>query len=270
MHLNYSPKTSVMKLRKLLPLAFLFLVAIIACKDDEDEGPGAVSFTFSHEVNGEPLVFDNMQYVNTAGNQYMVNDIQYFVSNMTLHQHGGAKIKIKDTDYTHYIDTYLPDTYQWNVPDDIPAGSYDSISFVLGLDEQLNKSGYFVNPPQVDMFWPDIMGGGYHYLKLNGKWKKPTGVDYPFNYHMGLGMEINGSDTTFFHNYIKVSLPASSFTVKEDGTTKIAIKMNIDSWFRTPHVWNHDSIGGAIMMNQSAMNWAKENGWDVFTMSVLP
>ena len=31
----------------------------------------------------------------------------------------------------------------------------------------------FVNPPEVNMMWPDVLGGGYHYLMLNGKWKTP-------------------------------------------------------------------------------------------------
>lgn len=261
-----------MNITRSLPYAFLLLIFLYSCcdKPEPEDAIGKVSFTFSHEVNGTPLVFDSLKYVNAAGNHYMVNDIQYFVSNVTLFKHGGTPYKIKDQDYTHYIDTYLPYTWTWQVPDEILAGSYDSVSFILGLDEQLNKTGYFVNPPEVDMFWPDIMGGGYHYMKMNGKWRNLAGQEYPFNFHLGLGMEVNGTDTTFFQNYVKVSMPGSAFIVKENSTTKLAIRMNIDSWFRTPHVWNHDSIGGAIMMNQSAMNWAKENGWDVFLMSVLP
>jgi len=261
-----------MKLKNSLPIVFLLLVFLYSCCKDPvaEPGLGKVSFTFSHEVNGDPLVYDSLKYVNAAGNHYMVNDIQYFVSNVTLYKKGGMPYKIEDQKFAHYIDSYLPGTMTWMVADDIVEGSYDSISFIMGLDEQMNKIGYFVNPPEVDMFWPDLMGGGYHYLKMNGKWINLGGQEYPFNYHMGLGMEVNGLDTTFFHNYVKVSLPASSFTVKPNVLTRLEIKMNIDSWFRTPHVWNHDSIGGAIMMNQSAMNWAKENGWDVFSMRVLP
>ncbi|MEI6575063.1 MAG: MbnP family protein [Bacteroidota bacterium] len=259
-----------MTARKLLPITFLFFLFIIACKDDKEQSFSKMSFVFSHEVNGVPLVFDTLKYVNDAGNHYMVNDIQYFISNMTLYKDGGKSYKIKDADYTHYVDTYLPNTFSWIVPDQIEIGTYDSLNFILGLDQQLNKTGYFVNPPQVDMFWPDVMGGGFHYLKMNGKWLQPSGQEYPFNFHMGIGMEIVGNDTTFIPNFVKVSLPASVFSVKEGVTTKIAIKMNIESWFRTPHLWNWDSIGGAIMMNQSAMNWAKENGADVFSMSVLP
>jgi hypothetical protein len=45
--------------------------------------------------------------------------------------------------------------------------------------------------------------------------------------------------------------------------------MNIESWFQTPHIYDHNYWGGAIMQNQAAMQMAKENGFDVFEIGVI-
>jgi hypothetical protein len=120
------------------------------------------------------------------------------------------------------------------------------------------------------MFWPDMMGGGYHYMKMNGKWLDTLNQLSPFNFHLGIGQTYDdeGNITGFVQNYFRVSLPGSFFLVEKNMTKHITIIMNIESWFDTPHAWDHNYWGGAIMMNQEAMQQAKENGYDVFAASV--
>jgi hypothetical protein len=130
----------------------------------------------------------------------------------------------------------------------------------------------FLNPPETGMFWPELLGGGYHYLKLNGSWKDTSNVNRFFNFHMGIGqiyasnVIVYDSITGYLDNSFTVTLPASSFILDENQNKEIGIVMNIDSWFATPHVWDFNYWGGAIMQNQPAMNAAKENGVDVFTV----
>jgi hypothetical protein len=64
-------------------------------------------------------------------------------------------------------------------------------------------------------------------------------------------------------------LPASAFSVEENKTTHFEIIMNIDSWFKTPHIYDHNYRGGAIMQKQPAMPMAKENGADVFKVGII-
>ena len=40
---------------------------------------------------------------------------------------------------------------------------------------------------------------------------------------------------------------------------------NIKKWFRSPHVYDFNAFGSAIMQNQEAQQLLKENGADVFT-----
>ena len=77
--------------------------------------------------------------------------------------------------------------------------------------------------------------------------------------------------TLFMHlcKTINVKLPNSAFTIEENKTRNIEIIMNIDSWFDTPHIYDHNYWGGAIMQNQEAMQMVKENGFDVFTVGKI-
>jgi hypothetical protein len=119
------------------------------------------------------------------------------------------------------------------------------------------------------MFWPEPMGGGYHMMKLNGFYKNTTNTPTPFNTHIGKGKVISGSDTTYFNNSFTASLPSSSFALTKDATKEIEIIMNIDSWYKTPNVYDHNVFGGSIMNNQTAMGMLVQNGFDVFTIGYI-
>jgi hypothetical protein len=213
---------------------------------------------------------DTLAYMNAAGNPYLVNEIQYFITDVTLHRSGESPVVINQWDDMHYFDTDIPTTLTWDVPDNIPAGSYDYISFTFGIPADKNHSFMFVNPPERDMFWPDFLGGGYHYLKLNGKWQDTLGAINPFDFHLGIGQVYDGDSITgFVQNYFDVTLPNSSFTLAENGHCEIQVIMNVESWFETPHVYDHNYWGGAIMQNQAAMQMVKENGVDVFTVGAI-
>lgn len=259
----------------------LFCIAVLffACCKPEDDDPvpetGNITFKFLHYVDGQPLIKDSMMYVNAAGNQYEVDQLMYFVSDVTLYKSDGTKKIIDDWKDINYVDIDIPSTLTWDVYDSIPVGSYDSITFVFGITADKNQSYMFVNPPESIMAWPDVLGGGYHYMMLNGKWKDTISQIENFNFHMGIGQLYKSnvididSIYAFVHNYFTVSLDNSSFTLNKDETKEIEIIMNINSWFDTPHIYDHNFWGGMIMQNQSAMQMAKENGFDVFTTGAI-
>ncbi len=257
-------------LLKIFLVIFVFLPAILAlnsCKRDdgeEDSGNGKIRLQFFHTVDGQDVEFNNLKYFNEAGNHYMITDFQYFISDVILYKADGSQQLINDWQDIWYVDNLIPSSLNWEVYDPIPSGDYDSLSFIFGISREKNVTGLFVNPPEVNMFWPDILGGGYHYFKLNGKWIDTTGMEVPFNFHTGIGREITATDTIWHHSAFRVVLPESSFTVSADQTTSIGIQMQIESWFKTPHQWNWDSIGGAIMVDWQAMQLGMENGYDVF------
>ena len=265
----------------LLLLAGMVVIMMCAC-DGENPEPepadhGKIIFTFLHKVENGNLTIDTLIYTNAAGNYFLITEVQYFISDVTLHHADGSAFLIDDWKDIHYVDHDIPSTMTWDVFDKIPAGSYDSISFMFGISQEKNISLMLVNPPERDMFWPDVLGGGYHYLKLNGKWLNDGMIqNIPFEFHLGIGQiysgdSINVNDITgFVHNNFRVTLPGSSFQVTAGDTLNIAMTMNIEQWFTDPHTIDFSTFPFNIMQCQECMRMGCENGKDgVFTVVIL-
>lgn len=257
-----------------LTMLALFLVSCSDNKEDADEETARIRFQFDHTIDEKAIVFDSLMYVNAAGNPYLVNEIQYFISDVRLYGSNGKVKLIDDWKAIHYVDTDIPATHTWDVYDPIDAGLYDSIAFTFGISEERNMSFMYVNPPEKDMFWPEYLGGGYHYLKLNGKWL-PEGQGTqtaPFDFHLGIGQiyyVYPDSISGFVHNYFNVSLPGSGFDVDAGEKKTLKITMQVENWFTGPNLYDHDVYGGYIMQNQEAMQKVKENGNNVFLLDEI-
>jgi hypothetical protein len=247
-----------------------------SCKKDDDPLPvtpsGTITMSIDHRVNGQALKLNEQIYTNAAGNEYLVTDLMYFISDITFYRNDGSRRMISALKDIFYVDENIPETKTIRFYDKIPAGTYDSITFIFGISGAKNKSFMYVNPPEVLMGWPEVLGGGYHYMMMNGKWKDSAGALMPFNFHLGIGQLYKGSSYNvdsiyaFVQNNFTVSLPGSSFNLADKETVTIRLNMNIEKWFENPHVYDHNYWGGAIMQNQAAMQMAKENGWDVFSI----
>ena len=243
-----------------------------SCTKDPEEPKekfGKIQFSFEHRVDGQPIVFDKRIYENEAGNNYLVNEIQYFISDVRLHKTDGESILLDAWEDIHYVDTDLPNTWKWVLQYEIPVGVFDKLSFTFGINEEKNQTLMFVNHPESLMFWPELLGGGYHYMKLNGKWLDTLNQESPFDFHLGIGQIYHSypdSITAFVQNYFTVDLPNSSFEISDKQTLEFTLIMNVENWFKSPNTYDHDQWGGDIMQNQDAMKTACDNGWNVFTI----
>ncbi len=252
-------------------LIFLMTILFISCTHVSEETYGKIQFNFRFAVNGYSPRPDTILYTNAAGNPYMISGVQYFISNVTLHKTDGSAFQLTKDGCSKYIDIDIPTTLSWLASDAIPAGKYSSVSFTFGIKSSQNKSNMFVNPPQSNMWWPDMLGGGYHYLKLDGKWLPPSQtIGIPFNIHLGIGRSVDAitGDTTFVDNSFDVNLGFSTMSVHNE-THNLNIIMNIDSWFTTPNIYDFNVDGGAIMESQILLQKIKENGYDVFSAQVV-
>jgi len=260
-----------------LLLAVLLPILFSGCSDDDPPAVnthGRLVLILEHRGDGRPLVRNQRIYINAAGNPYEVSGLKYFLSDITLYPREGAATMISKWQDIFYIDEELPATKTLRFYDPVPAGSYDSIAFIFGIPGEKNQSYMYVNPPEVNMAWPQVLGGGYHYLMLDGKWLDTAGVAQPFNFHLGIGQLYHGTGCqtdsiyAFVQNWFRVSLPGSAFTLTAGDTAKLRVAMNIESWFDTPNIFDFNYRGGAIMQNQPAMEAARENGRDVFEVVI--
>ncbi len=243
-------------------------------KADEDDGSceyehnhgehAAISFVFNHQIDGEALVYDTFIYTNAAGNLYKVENMKYFVSDfILLSAEGNVMLEAE-----HYIDADDEATLTYVVMDEIPVREYSGILFTFGIDSLENTPGKFVNAPEVNMAWPEQLGGGYHYMKLEGKYDS-AGTTKNYNVHLGpsnggAGAGVKGNDYS-----VPVVLANSSFMAGDHDNVEVHINVNINEWFENPNTYDFNDYGEIIMPNQSAQVVLQENGNTVFTIEEI-
>ena len=250
---------------------FLLILATLmgSCKKDkQEEVKSRMLIHFEHKVDGEPLIKDQMIYTNAAGNVYEVTEVIYFISDLKLHRNDGTVVEPATWNDIHYIDTNDSLTFTRVLPGDIPAGTYDSITFIFGISKDKNRTYLFNDPPEVNMAWPDVLGGGYHYLMINGWWLDTENARKSYNFHLGIGQtyDEHGTISGFIQNYFTVKPIGAGFETEELMLIEATITMHIENWFQNPHIYDHNEWGGAIMQNQAAMQMGCENGIDVFAV----
>ena len=252
------------KTKNIIPLIISWIILFLLpnCNKDNNtplpEG-GKLKLNIAHYYNNSPIVYHKMQYVNAAGNPIEIYEIQWFLSDIILFPETGSPFNIQKTQEIFYIDNTIPSSLNFELSDIIPPGKYDSIKFTFGMNAQKNVNYLFVNQPESNMEWPDMLGGGFHYMKLDGFWNDPVIGHRAFNFHLGIGRVIT-TDTQFVQNYFTVTLKDSSFTIIKDKIKEIQIIMNIEEWFKNPNIYDFNFWGDQTMENQQAMEKISQNG----------
>lgn len=241
-------------MKKIIGLSVLAILLMTACKEDPE--PGTVVLNFEHKVGNQALQFDNMIYTSTAGHPFLVSRLKYYVSNISLHNTDGTSY---DTDIVHYREEGVDETKTLTL-EKVPAGTYDRISFIYGLDEFINVDGGLENTlTNINMEWPIPGDQGYHYMKFEGRYDSlATGVIKNFNLHTGA--------TQGNQNYIPFTINLPSPVTIDKNSWEIDMMMDMMEWLQNPNVYDFAEFGQAIMMNQNAQLVLKANGADVWSV----
>lgn len=240
---------------KLFPVILLAGVLFVAaCSKDEDpqnNPPAAVlpGIQLTHLVDSNPIEKDTIIYQNEFGNLYRVATLKYFISHLELINESGVAYEVAEV---HYVDAFDNATTLFSAEAAIPEGNYSGIRFIFGLSDDLNITGAFPNPPENNMEWPAPMGGGYHYMKLEGRIDS-AGTMNSFQAHTGPLM----GNPYFFQ--VTINQPFELL----DGNL-INIEMEINNWWRSPNLLDLNTVTG-IMGNADMQQRLMENGADVFT-----
>ncbi len=242
--------------------AFL-LILTVSCKEDVQPVSHEIGFSFIHNVGTEALTTNTIGYTNEAGNEFSVETLQYLVSNIRLNKNDGKIIEIEGY---HLVDIYQPGSETFSPGSLVEAGNYSGISFVFGFDEADNISGEYPDLNLANWNWPDMLGGGYHFMKLEGKFIDEQQNEVGYATHMGTAREISGNESIFHPNHFEVTI-LQNFTI--DSETSIEIKMDILKWYKTPNLWDLNTWGAGIMPNYDAQVALNQNGQDVFSLGDL-
>ena len=230
------------------------MMVVISCRKTNTNPTvvhkGSINLELSYNVNGQPLIFDSMMYTNAAGNKYSVEKIHYYLSDLVFYANGIVKHR---SDSVIYIDA-RKSSYSNIKITDIPVSNFDSISFNIGLNSTKNISNSLSPTSEnVNMGWPDMMGGGYHFLKLEGHWKDNATT-------VGYAMHIGNS------KFVIKGGVKHSMAIESNKTVSLKMDMNINEWFANPHTYDLDKDGVYSMGNMPLMKKLSENGSNVFSI----
>ena len=227
---------------------FLLILSILSCV--EVWAQDGIVFTFS--CGDKPLKLSEMIYKSKRGLTFQVSQVQYFVSDVSVIFKDKTVKKIENS--VHYVDVEIPSTLKWIPSEDFNLQNADSLEFTFGLDSLQNRSYRFRNPPENLMFWPDYLGGGYHYMKTNILYLDTENQINAFNCHIGRGQVYNADNepVEYINNDFRVKSP-----IKRQGNNAV-INLDISTMFDYPHAELFTDYHG-IMNNQKAMKTFAEN-----------
>lgn len=227
------------------------VLTLAQCKKEEQDPPQIVAqIELQHFVGSEALEMDVIKYTNAAGNEFSVKRLLYYLSGIVLEDENGVRHTI---DGAYYVDIEDASTLQFAL-DFVPQGKYKKLEFSLGLVPELNVFGNLPNTVENSaMFWPEQMGGGYHFMKLEGHYN--TDSSEVAGYAMHIGTNPTRVDFEFNQGY---TLDVNNISIE--------LRMNILEWFQNPVTYDLNQ-GNYSMGNAALMLDLTNNGKDVFTLN---
>ncbi|MBS1510144.1 MAG: hypothetical protein JST86_04840 [Bacteroidetes bacterium] len=141
---------------------------------------GTITIRFTHSVQAAPLILDSGVYQNPFGEVYRVSKLKYYISNIKLKEYGKS-LWLKNNYYL--VDAADTASQQFSIT--VPAGKYESLEFMIGVDSMKNVSGAQSGAldPTKGMFW--TWNSGYIFFKLEGNSTASTFVNQKIEYHIG-------------------------------------------------------------------------------------
>jgi hypothetical protein len=196
---------------------------------------------FTHTVNGDPVQLsednDSLNYTNASGQSYNIHKLQYLISQISMHTEWGTSSYHEGP---HFINLSDPSTLELDIGD-ISGGIHTSLRFCFGSPS--TEDAYIEEEFHHDMIWPDSLGGGYHYMKLEGNFENTE------NYYMIHTGGLNGNDYSFWMEdspHISNNYETLIFVADLGEDFEITINMEISEWFthlaRPPYVFSNNNI----------------------------
>ena len=234
----------------------------LGCSNDKspsDPVPttGSILIQVEHNVRAADLEFDTIQYTNAFGNEYSVSRLEYFLSDFAVMNDDGRQ----EVNGAHYVNARDEGTHTILI-EGIPPGHFHMLAFTWGLDDEDNVTGALDGQSDdIDhMFWSVGTCGGYHYMKIEGRFINSEGTQSGYTTHAGRYCG-NGRDESHFVE--------ESFTLHQNvvagETLALTLVMNVNKWYEGPNVIDL-ATHNAIMDNKERQDELEENCGDVFTL----
>lgn len=251
---NPHPMNRYQHLSQVPLLVFVFLLS--ACHKEEVEDvplvvPHVESVTLGieHHMDGVDLANDTLLYYTVAGHNYSVSRLQYYLSEIVLQGTGSTP---NDTIHgPYYVDGNR--SFALGI---MTAGTYSGATLLLGLPPSINLTGGLPNTLEnLNMAWPDPMGGGYHFIKFEGHFMN---ADIP----TGFAMHVGGNA---YLPHAELDQPL----ILDGRSGTLVMRFNLNELFRTPHTYDL-ATGNYSMGSMALMGQLRDNAADAFTIEYRP
>lgn len=230
-----------------------------SCKKDKNNAQenntlgisnSTLQFNITIKSNNPTIIWDSINNTNAAGNKYSVHKLNLYISNIILKKDDGSIFK---TDKIFYIDPSQASKNSFQL-DSIPKGNYIEFSCLIGIDSLRNVNyGLGSSIDNLNMSWPTAMGGGYHFVKMEGHYKDTAGIVHGYAIHLGRNT-----------NLIKTKISNSITLINE--THNCSLVFNTNEVFQNPYLYNLNFEKNYTMSDSAAMSKIKINMQDVFTL----
>ena len=216
-----------------------------------------ITLNFTHHWNGlkiTPQDFNELKFTNENGERLSIERLRYLISNISL---------INGKNY-HLIDVGENSGTSITIPE-LTDESY-ALSFRFGFSSEDNTDGTYQDLNSANFSVPGMLGGGYHFMQLDGKYIDNNNEASGFNYHTIKAVDRTDPDNLKFED---TSFEVNLGTIVVANTTEIEIKMNLAEWFKNPNTWNLNELNSILMPNFEAQKMMRENGETVFSLGVV-
>lgn len=236
-----------------------------SCTYDElpvsEHNESHITFNFTHHFDGIPVTaanFNQFNFVTAFGDTISITKLRYLVVGMRLYTIGGDSVILNDIPY-QLVDLTNGTGLSFT-PGKADLGAYAGIGFSFGFDTTDN-AGNYIDLNSASWNVPASMGGGYHNMQLEGKYKL-NGDDSLYAYH-NIAKKRPTMAAPFEANNISINLTGIALN---GHNVVVEIKMNIADWFKNPNTWDLNNMHSALMGNYTAQDMMQANGYNVFTL----
>lgn len=249
---------------KKITTLILALFLTINCTDNDDiaNTTAKINFNFKHTWNNTLI---NDTSINTStlttqnGEIIKISRIRYLISRFELVDSNGNSYQFEGYKFTNLSDT---NTYNFTPSNNtIPVGNY-TLKFIWGFNETDNVNSAYPDLNVANWNWPTMLGGGYHFLQMDGIYKANTSTPSPFNYHNGTA-RVSTNPNEFEQNFAEITF-TNPIVITDNKT--INIKMDFAEFFKNPHTWDLNTYDTPLMPNYTAQKMMQDNVMTVFSI----
>lgn len=218
-----------------------------------------VQVEISHVVGALPMQLKTTTYHNAAGDTFNITLFRYYLSNFLLTDATGKTVS---ADKAYFLVSEDSAASKQLLLQQLPAGKYTQLSFVIGVDSVLNFSGPQSGSldPMYGMFW--TWNSGYIMAKLEGYSPSSRLPNHMIQFHIG------GYRAPHVTQRMVTLLLAKPLEISAGNTPKISLQADAATWFNGDYKVSFRQIPGFMSPGMPADRIA-DNYQHMFTVQAI-